>query len=60
MRNEGVLQIIKKECNIVQTIKGRKTNWICHVLRRNCLLKHVIEENIEGNTDETRRRRITR
>jgi hypothetical protein len=24
--------------------KGRKTNWIDHILPRNCLLKQVIEE----------------
>jgi hypothetical protein len=23
--------------------KRRKANWIDHILRRNCLLKHVIE-----------------
>jgi hypothetical protein len=26
----------------------RKTNWIGHILRRNCLLKHIIEGKIEG------------
>jgi len=25
------------------TIKGRKANWIGQILRRNCLLKHVME-----------------
>ena len=33
--------------NILQTIKRRKANWIGHILRRNCLLKHVIEGKIE-------------
>jgi hypothetical protein len=23
-------------------------NWVGHILRRNCLLKHVIEGQIEG------------
>jgi replicative superfamily II helicase len=45
VRNE-VLQRVKEERNILQTIK-RKANWICHVLRRNCLLKHVTEGKIE-------------
>jgi hypothetical protein len=33
----------KGERNILHTTKGRKVNWIGHILRRNCLLKHVIE-----------------
>jgi len=28
--------------------KRRKTKWICYILRRNCLLKHVIEGKVEG------------
>jgi hypothetical protein len=28
--------------------KKKKANWIGHILRRNCLLKHVIEGKIEG------------
>ena len=31
--------------------KRRKANWIGHILRRNCLLKHVIEGNTEGNIE---------
>jgi hypothetical protein len=23
--------------------RGRKANWICHIVRKNCLLNHVIE-----------------
>ena len=34
-------------------LKWRKANWIGHILCRNCLLKHVIEEEL----DMTRRRR---
>jgi hypothetical protein len=29
-------------------MKRRKTNWIGHILRRNCLLKLVIAGKIEG------------
>jgi coproporphyrinogen III oxidase len=43
VRNEEVLQRVKEERNIVHTVKRRKANWIGHILRRNCLLKHVIE-----------------
>jgi hypothetical protein len=45
-----VLRRVKKESNILHTIKGTKANWIGHILRRNCLLKHVIEGKIEGHT----------
>jgi hypothetical protein len=47
VRNEASL---KEEKNILQTIKRRKAKWIGHILRRNCLLKHVMErikESIE-------------
>jgi hypothetical protein len=47
VRNEEVLQKVKKERNIISTIKRRKANRIGHILRRNCLLKHVIEGKIE-------------
>jgi hypothetical protein len=52
VRNEEVLHRVKEERNIVHTIKRRKANWIGHILRRNCLLKHVIE----GKIERTRRR----
>ena len=34
----------------------RKANWIGHILRRNCLLKQVIEGKIKGEMEVTRRR----
>jgi hypothetical protein len=36
--------------------KRRKADWIRHFLRRNCLLKHVIEQKIEGRIEVTGRR----
>ena len=33
----------------------RKANWIGHILRRNCLLKQVIEGKIKGQIEVTRR-----
>ena len=50
------LQRGKDERNIQQTIQRKKTNWIGHILRWTCLLKHVIE----GKRDVTGRRRIKR
>jgi hypothetical protein len=48
VRNEEVLHRVKEERNILHTIKIRKANWIGHILRRNCLLKYVIEAKLEG------------
>jgi hypothetical protein len=47
---------VKVERNILHTIKRRKANWIGHILRRNCLLKHVIEGKVEGGIGMTGRR----
>jgi hypothetical protein len=56
MRNEEVLHRIKEKRNILHTIKIRKANWIGQILRRNCLLKHVIEGKLEGMIEVTGRR----
>ena len=37
-------------------MRERKANWIGHILRRNCLLKQVIEGKIKGEMEVTRRR----
>ena len=55
VKNE-VLNRAKEERNILCKIKRRKANWICHSLRRNCLLKHVIEGKIERLTEVKGRR----
>ncbi|GFG31168.1 hypothetical protein Cfor_05154 [Coptotermes formosanus] len=51
VRNEKVLHRVKEDRNILHTIKRRKANWIGHILRRNSLLKHVIEGKIEGRME---------
>jgi hypothetical protein len=56
VRNEEVLHRVKEERNILHTIKRRKANWTGHILRRNCLLKHVIEGKLEGMIEMTARR----
>ena len=53
---EEILQTSTEERNILQTRNRRKVNWIGYMLRRNCLLKHVIEINIEGKMAVTGRR----
>jgi hypothetical protein len=51
VRNEEVLQRGNEEGNIVHRVKRKKANWIGNILRRNCLLKHVIWEKIEGKIE---------
>jgi hypothetical protein len=44
---------VKEERNILQTIKRRKANWSGHILRRNCVIIHVIEGEKEGRIEMT-------
>jgi hypothetical protein len=46
--------------NILQEISKRKTNWIDLILRRNCLLRQVIEGKIKRGIEVTGIRRIRR
>jgi len=41
--------------NILHEIRKWKANWIDHILRRNYLLKQVIEGKIKGEMEVTRR-----
>jgi hypothetical protein len=43
-----VLLGVKKQKNILHEISKREANWIGHILRRNCLLRQVIEGKIKG------------
>ena len=56
VRNEEVLLTVKEQRNILHEIIKRKANWIGHILRRNCLLKRVIERKIKGGIEVTGRR----
>ena len=56
VRNEEVLLRVNEQRNILHEIRKRKANWIGHTLRRNCLLKQVIEGKITGDMEVTRRR----
>jgi hypothetical protein len=55
VKNEEVNEI-KEVRNILYTKKGRKANWMGHVLRRDCLLKHVAEGKIEERLEMRGRR----
>ena len=55
VRNEEVLQRVQEKRNCRRTITRRKHNWIDHVLCRNCLQNHFVEEKIEGRIEVTER-----
>jgi hypothetical protein len=56
VKSEEILYRVNKEMNILYTINRMKANWIGHILRRNCLLKQVIEGKVEGRIEMTVRR----
>ena len=51
-----MLLTVNEQKNIPHEIRKRKANWIGHILRRNCLLKQVIEGKIKEKLEVTRRR----
>jgi len=57
VRNEEVLHRGNEQRNIIHEIRKWKANWIGHILRRNCLLKQVIEGKIKGEVEVTRKTR---
>lgn len=52
VRNE-VFQRVVEETNIQHAIKRIKFYWVGHVLRRDCLLKHIIERKRKRGTEVT-------
>jgi hypothetical protein len=56
VRNEDLLLRVKEQRIIIHEISKRKAKWIGHILRRNCLLRQVIEGNIKGRIEVTGRR----
>jgi hypothetical protein len=52
--SEGVLRVVKDSV-MLHTVKERRANWMVHILRRCCLLKHVIDGNVEGTVEVTAR-----
>jgi hypothetical protein len=55
VKNE-VLHRVKKATNFLHTTNRKKANSIGHILGRNCFLKHVTEEKIDGRIKVKRRR----
>jgi hypothetical protein len=53
LRNDEVLLTVREQRNILHEISKRKANWIGHILRRNCLLRQVIEGKRKGGIEVT-------
>jgi hypothetical protein len=56
VRNEEVLLRVNEQRNILHEIRKRMANWIGRILRRNCLVKQIIEGKIKEQIEVTRRR----
>ena len=58
VRNEEVLLRVNEQRDILHEIRKGKANWIGHILRRNCLLKQVIEgdKGRDGSDKKTRKK----
>ena len=50
-----MLKAVEEARNILHAVKRKKAYWIGHIFPRNCLLKHVIKEKIEGRVEMTGR-----
>jgi len=57
VRNEEVLLRFIEQRNILYEIRKPKANWIGHILRRNCLLKQVIERKDKGRDGRDKKTR---
>ena len=57
VRNEEVLQSVKKERTVLHTINRRKAKYIGHILRKNCFIRHATKGKIKGKSKVTGRRR---
>ena len=55
-KNAVVLERVGEGRIMLQLMRKRKRNWLGHWLRRNCLLKDVLEGMVNGNKIRGRRR----
>jgi hypothetical protein len=56
VQDRGRWRAFVNTIKIFEFHKMRKANWIGHIVRRNCLLKQVIEGKINVDIEVTRRR----
>jgi hypothetical protein len=54
VRNDDGLHRVTEQRNIPHEIRKWTANLIGHILRRNCLIKQVIEGKIKGEMEELR------
>jgi len=55
-----VLHRVKEERHIIGKMKRKSANWIGHIVRWNCLLRHVVEGKVGEKKEITGRRVIRR
>jgi hypothetical protein len=58
VRNEEVLHTAKEKTGILHPIKRKKANWTGHILRRNCLLRYIIDGKTYGTERRKRRKQL--
>ena len=57
--NEKVLERTGEKRTLLNTILLRKLNWICHIQRRNCILRDTTEGlKTEVKSEERRRTQL--
>ncbi|KAI5751137.1 hypothetical protein M8J77_004668 [Diaphorina citri] len=56
VRNEEVLKRMGEKRTLMGAIRKRKTSWLGHILRRNCLQRRIMEGKIEGKRGRGRMR----
>ena len=56
IKNAVVLERVEEVRIMLELISERKINWLGHWLRRNCLLKDVLEGMVNGKKVRGRRR----
>jgi hypothetical protein len=57
LKNEEVIGKINRKKNTLHTVNRRKETWFGHFLRRNCLVKDLIEGYREWKRGRDRRRK---
>jgi hypothetical protein len=60
VRKVEVLHRVTQARVIIHAMKRRKSNWSDHILRRNCLLKHISKGKVEREIKVTWRQRRRR
>ena len=56
IKNAVVLERVAEGRTMLELIKKRKTNWLGHWLRRNCLLKVALEGSQQKKISDDRQR----